>query len=83
MVDDSHEDFRVAVDSLDATQGFIHSGFDAELCASMLCSGVTAGHADNILLLVEYLVKRNLKHESINCLSRSRLLSCVVIIQEL
>ena len=43
VVDDSHEDFRVAVDSLDATQGFIHSGFDAELCASMLCSGAFFG----------------------------------------
>ena len=43
VVDDSHEDFRVAVESLDATQGFIHSGFDAELCTSMLRSGAFFG----------------------------------------
>ena len=38
---------------------------------SVAANDVEADHADDIVLLVEYLVKRKLKHGSSNCLSRS------------
>ena len=38
---------------------------------SVAADDVNADHADDIALLVEYLVKRKLKHGSSNCLSRS------------
>ena len=41
------------------------------LSCSVAADGVKADLADNIVLLVEYLVKRKLKRESSKCLSRS------------
>ena len=41
------------------------------MSCSVAADGVKAGHADNIVLLVDLLVKRNLQHGSSNCLSRS------------
>ena len=36
MVDDSYKEFKVALDRLEATRGFLHTGVDAEVHSSVL-----------------------------------------------
>ena len=68
IVNKSHEDFRVSVDIFDA-QGIIHSGFDAELGTSMLCSGALF---NNLRIAASSLLCSSAARISVFCMGQAR-----------